>query len=264
MLNNLINDVFTDLSSKKISNSVNKDIRITREVLVEYLGNLIINNNKSKIIIGDIMSNFNVSRTMVREAIKIIEAKGMLVAKPNSGTYITNPTLWNVLDEDVIRWKANSAKYKDEQIKELLQMRWGLESLIVNLAINNITSQELFQLLNISESMVMNISNMNMLPSLDHKYHTFLSNIAMRSSNMCSKILSIINKSFVLFDVNILCCNSINSAHGILLHNKLYEALNQKNLSAASVIAVEISMLGKETDNNNYSSAIIPRQNLRY
>ncbi|MBI6548156.1 FadR/GntR family transcriptional regulator [Xenorhabdus lircayensis] len=47
---------------------------------------------------------FDVSRTAVREAIKILIAKGMLLSRPRVGTYIMPVSHWNFLDQDLLRW----------------------------------------------------------------------------------------------------------------------------------------------------------------
>ncbi|MDC9613430.1 FadR/GntR family transcriptional regulator [Xenorhabdus khoisanae] len=47
---------------------------------------------------------FDVSRTAVREAIKILIAKGMLLSRPRVGTHIMPASHWNFLDQDLLRW----------------------------------------------------------------------------------------------------------------------------------------------------------------
>ncbi|MBD2800571.1 FadR family transcriptional regulator [Xenorhabdus sp. 42] len=47
---------------------------------------------------------FDVSRTAVREAIKILIAKGMLLSRPKAGTHIMPANHWNFLDQDLLKW----------------------------------------------------------------------------------------------------------------------------------------------------------------
>jgi DNA-binding FadR family transcriptional regulator len=45
---------------------------------------------------------FSVSRTVVREAVKILQEKGLVQVRQGSGTVVTPPTKWNMLDELVL------------------------------------------------------------------------------------------------------------------------------------------------------------------
>ena len=44
------------------------------------------------------------SRSIVREAVKMLTAKGLLRPRPKRGTIIDPETNWNLLDPDVLRW----------------------------------------------------------------------------------------------------------------------------------------------------------------
>lgn len=45
---------------------------------------------------------FSVSRTVVREAVKMLQEKGLVQVRQGSGTTVNPPTLWNMLDELVL------------------------------------------------------------------------------------------------------------------------------------------------------------------
>jgi DNA-binding FadR family transcriptional regulator len=45
---------------------------------------------------------FSVSRTVVREAVKMLQEKGLVQVRQGSGTTVTEPILWNMLDELVL------------------------------------------------------------------------------------------------------------------------------------------------------------------
>ena len=49
-----------------------------------------------------------VSRTVVREAVKSLVAKGLLVTGPKLGTRVLPETSWNWFDADVVRWTVRS------------------------------------------------------------------------------------------------------------------------------------------------------------
>lgn len=49
--------------------------------------------------------DYGVSRTVVREAVKVLAAKGLVDALPKRGTIVRAPTSWNLLDPDVLAWQ---------------------------------------------------------------------------------------------------------------------------------------------------------------
>ena len=47
---------------------------------------------------------FDVSRTAIREAIKVLGAKGLVEARPRAGTRVRPFAQWSLFDVDVLRW----------------------------------------------------------------------------------------------------------------------------------------------------------------
>src|SRR5690242_11568952 len=47
---------------------------------------------------------FNVSRPVMREALKILSAKGLIESRPRTGTKVRPRADWNILDPEVIGW----------------------------------------------------------------------------------------------------------------------------------------------------------------
>ncbi|RSM37755.1 FadR family transcriptional regulator [Amycolatopsis balhimycina DSM 5908] len=45
---------------------------------------------------------FSVSRTVVREAVKVLQEKGLVQVRQGAGTVVTPPSMWNMLDELVL------------------------------------------------------------------------------------------------------------------------------------------------------------------
>ncbi len=49
-------------------------------------------------------AEFGVSRTVIREALKTLESKGLLRGKPRVGTVVRDRADWNLLDADLLDW----------------------------------------------------------------------------------------------------------------------------------------------------------------
>ena len=57
---------------------------------------------------GALSSELKISRTAVREAIKMLTAKGLVGSRPRRGTEVRPVSDWNLLDSDVLRWLRQS------------------------------------------------------------------------------------------------------------------------------------------------------------
>lgn len=58
-----------------------------------------------------------ISRTVTREAVRVLEDKGLIAAHPGSGTRALPATDWDLLDPDVARWIAASPAHDDLKIQ---------------------------------------------------------------------------------------------------------------------------------------------------
>jgi len=67
-----------------------------------------------------------VSRSVLREAMKTLAAKGLVVAKSRVGTRVTDRCHWNLIDEDVLRWHFQTG-VTAEFIDHLYDVRLVLE-----------------------------------------------------------------------------------------------------------------------------------------
>lgn len=54
---------------------------------------------------GTMAEGFGASRTAMREAVKVLTAKGLVESRPRLGTRVRDPEHWNVLDPDILGWK---------------------------------------------------------------------------------------------------------------------------------------------------------------
>lgn len=84
----------------------------------------------SELRICDMM---NVSRTAVREALRVLVGKGLLHSRPKSGTKVRDPEHWNHLDPDVLRWQLEISDV-DNFLRKLFQLRFAVEPAAAALA----------------------------------------------------------------------------------------------------------------------------------
>ena len=84
---------------------------------------------------------FGVSRTVLREAIKVLAAKGMVESKTKIGTRVRERGHWNMLDPDVLSWSLASHD-ADSYATDVTEMRAILEPAGAALAAERATPQQ--------------------------------------------------------------------------------------------------------------------------
>jgi DNA-binding FadR family transcriptional regulator len=76
---------------------------------------------------------YDVSRSVLREAVKMLTAKGLIAARPRHGTWIQPERSWNFLDPDVLRWLLER-KLSFQLLAEFTQMRMAVEPVAAAMA----------------------------------------------------------------------------------------------------------------------------------
>lgn len=69
---------------------------------------------------------FDISRTVLREALKVLSAKGLVDARQKRGTFVRPRADWQLLDVDVLRWRLASQS-TGELLSQLAEVRSFVE-----------------------------------------------------------------------------------------------------------------------------------------
>ncbi|MCJ1689494.1 FadR/GntR family transcriptional regulator [Rathayibacter sp. VKM Ac-2927] len=80
-----------------------------------------------------------VSRSVMREAVRVLESLGLVVSRRRAGTRVQPPECWNALDPRVIGWSLDGPD-RQAQLHRLSQLRLGVEPLAARLAAEHATA----------------------------------------------------------------------------------------------------------------------------
>lgn len=86
-----------------------------------------------------------VSRTVVREAVKALVAKGLLSTGPKVGTRVLADEQWNWFDADVVIWRSKAGQTR-EFIRDLQELRRVVEPAAVRLAAERATPEDIAEI----------------------------------------------------------------------------------------------------------------------
>jgi len=90
---------------------------------------------------AEIQHQYGVSRTVVREAIRHIAAKGLVTVGPKVGTRVRDNNDWNILDAEVMRWHLMAGDRR-RFVEALYEMRLINEPEAARLAASRITPEQ--------------------------------------------------------------------------------------------------------------------------
>ena len=83
--------------------------------------------------IATLGEEYGASRTVVREVLRVLAAKGLVDARPRRGTQVAERSEWSLLDPDVLRWRFED-RQDPEFLHQLFEIRLAIEPMVARLA----------------------------------------------------------------------------------------------------------------------------------
>ena len=83
--------------------------------------------------ISQLESELDVSRSVIREALRVLKAKGLVDARQKRGTFVQRRSEWKLLDADVMRWQF-AGRDTDQLFEDLAELRGIIEPAAAGLA----------------------------------------------------------------------------------------------------------------------------------
>ena len=91
---------------------------------------------------GELCRQLGVSRSILREAVKVLENKGMVQVRPRSGTRARPRQDWNQLDPDILGWQSE-LKPDPRFLRDLCEVRLAIEPIAAGFAALRATQEEI-------------------------------------------------------------------------------------------------------------------------
>lgn len=113
--------------------------------LLDHLGKAIVTGeyeNRPFPTEGELARQHGISRSVTREAVKMLAAKGLLAARPRRGTVVQPKEDWNLFDPDVLVWLLER-KFSIELLIHFSQLRSAIEPAAAELAARHATPDTL-------------------------------------------------------------------------------------------------------------------------
>lgn len=123
----------------------------------------------------DLETELDVSRTVVREILKVLESMRLIEVKRAVGIIVCDATRWNVFDPRVIRWRLSSAGRAD-QLRSLTDLRFAVEPVAARIAARSTAEQRGIELGRLADLMETagSAGDLHAFLELDIAYHRLL------------------------------------------------------------------------------------------
>jgi DNA-binding FadR family transcriptional regulator len=89
-----------------------------------------------------LMQTYEVSRPVLREAVRVLVAKGLVVSKQRAGAIVRAPSEWHLLDPDVLYWLIQSRPARDF-VHTLMAVRRIIEPAAAAMAATSASDRQL-------------------------------------------------------------------------------------------------------------------------
>ena len=120
---------------------------------------------------ADLSAELGVSRTVVREAIKVLAAKGLVESRPKTGTRAMARDHWNLIDPDVLAWQVQAGP-APAFFDDLVEVRDFIEPRAAQIAADRATLEERAGLLRLQEEMEASAADSTAVLRVDLALHT--------------------------------------------------------------------------------------------
>ncbi len=120
---------------------------------------------------NSLANRFSVSRSVVRDAVKILVGKGMLEVRRGIGTRVKSRSEWMLLDDDVLAWHQ-SAPIRSDFLDQLIEIRLLIEPKAASWAAERGSDEEHLEIENAINQMELNIGSNENYVVADAQFHS--------------------------------------------------------------------------------------------
>lgn len=191
----------------------------------------------------DLLQRFGVSRTVLREAVKTLTAKGLLVAKSRVGTRIRSRDAWNMFDADVLRWHLEGGAGKSF-FADLSEMRLAVEPYAAGLAAQRSTQHTIAAMWRTIEHMVA-APDRHSFAAADIELHR---QVSRASGNVFMHSVGALIETALLssFWISSPAENPIVQSKVAEEHGKIVEAIEARDVAAAEAAMRHVIIVGRD------------------
>ncbi|MCP4316313.1 MAG: FadR family transcriptional regulator [Hyphomicrobiales bacterium] len=181
---------------------------------------------------GALAERYKVSRSVIRDAVKILVGKGLLEVRRGIGTRVRSRTSWGLLDHDVLEW-YQSAPPNGDFFRQLMEIRLMFEPKAARWAADRATEEELAQIQMAIERMEAEKGSAEDFVIADALFHR---SILRAAQNEFLVAMEGIIFSALLSSIRLTNKDPRENADSIPFHREVYEAIAARDGARAEQV----------------------------
>ncbi|MFI8828037.1 FadR/GntR family transcriptional regulator [Streptomyces sp. NPDC053431] len=188
----------------------------------------------------ELAERFDVSRTVVREVVRVLESMHLVESRRRVGVIVLPTERWNVYDPQVIRWRLAGAD-RPRQLRSLTVLRSAIEPVAAGLAALNATPEQCRELTEQALGMVATSRGRRLEAYLVHDiaFHRVVLNASgnemfARLGDVVAEVLTGRTRHQVMFEDP--------DPAAVTLHVQVAEAVREKDSARAEELTRQIAV----------------------
>ncbi|CAB4550306.1 MAG: FCD domain-containing protein [Actinobacteria bacterium] len=191
-------------------------------------------------------AKYNVSRTSVREAMRVLSAKGLVEIRQKIGTRVQEADRWNIFDSDILRWHHEEGQ-GDAVMLDLIELRQILEPAAAKLAASRANMDHHSRMKSAIETMRLELDNPEGFAKADLDFH--LAVYAASQNTLMLQFGTVVGD--FLRRVFMIQQQAVRGRAAlevdVQLHNEVYVAINRGDGELASEKMLSVVLDGKNS-----------------
>lgn len=198
---------------------------------------------------AELIERFQVSRTVMREVMKTLTAKGFVASKTRIGTRVLDPGNWNYFDADVLAWRVRMG-LDDEFRLSLTEVRRAIEPVAAGLAARRRTSADVVALRKHVALMGKSGHTRQTFAEADLDFHLTIG--AASGNPLMRSVAGVIEAALVAsFSQSSPVDDWSDHEHTVNTHAAIVDAIEAKDEQAAATAMLEAIDIGYRRINNS-------------
>lgn len=182
---------------------------------------------------NELCTQYSVSRTVIRESLKILESKGLVRGRSRIGTQVCVKEDWNILDQQVLEW-IGPRIFELDLLQCVLDARRAIEPFAAELAAQRASMQEIAEIEQAWQQMRDSEGDVEKFTQADVAFHASL---LKASHNQVFMQLSSIISAALEFSLHASNEAVDTRVEALDVHYRLVEALRLRDAAAARACA---------------------------
>lgn len=169
-----------------------------------------------------------VSRSALREGLKVLGSKGLIETRQKTGTRVREPRYWNQLDADILAWRCASMPTEDF-VEKLVEMREIIEPAAASAAARRRTPEQLARIKSAYEAMAA-ATDLDAWAKADLSFHACVLDAA--NNELMGSLFSVIDTALGAYFL-LSAKTAVDFKYSLPRHFAVYDAIRLKRPESA-------------------------------